>query len=184
MTPQLLRPCDFQRELQAIFVTADPFSPAIRETVEARLLLFPVGPLLDADEFNAISEAARRSGDSSVVVKLLERSRDEPAGWLIDVDDSGGYRVLRPAEVALFSPSGRWGMLFSHERHSVVGGEDGFVENLRALWPDDVDDDVEDFLAYWKEDFGGDDLPAWLRDVLSNVYGSERADEWVRTTLG
>ncbi len=64
-----------------------------------------------------------------------------PQEWYIPVSDLSAYLDQSPSrlpidvENALFSPGGRWGLLFSQHGHVVVGGEPPFVKALLDGWP-------------------------------------------------
>jgi hypothetical protein len=90
-------------------------------------------------------------------------------------------------ETAVVSPTGRWGILISHERHAVVGGSPAFVETLVERLPGSSDrggesiptrDQVRVFLREVRD--GWHEPMAWLPGHLTHVYGKECAEALLR----
>ena len=114
-----------------------------------------------------------------------EYSNNE-AWWfsLSDLAPAKGPSPFGPSlETAVVSPTGRWGILISHEGHAVVGGSTAFVETLVERLSESSDqggesipvrDQVGVFLREVRD--GWRDPMAWLPAHLSHVYGKERAD--------
>ena len=75
-----------------------------------------------------------------------------PQEWYFPFSDPAAYldhgSSNPTVENALFSPQGRWGILFSQHGHAVLGGEPPFVQTLLDRWP-----------------AGRDSVLAWLRDL-------------------
>jgi hypothetical protein len=77
-------------------------------------------------------------------------------------------------ESALYSSSGRWGVLTSNDMHSVVGGP---IELMKFLDNHlDFEKSVQGFLEYeinemnrWRHD------TSWIIDLISNVYDEDYA---------
>ena len=76
-------------------------------------------------------------------------------------------------ENVLYSPSGQWGIMLSHEEHALLGGSTQFMSRLHDKLPPDS---LEEFLSFWK--YARDHYQAnieWLPKQLIHVYGYETA---------
>ena len=84
-------------------------------------------------------------------------------------------------ENAIYSTSGTWGLLFSHERHAVLGGPTQFVRAITEMLPNPVGQ-VEKFLATWKQHHVrfGSNLD-WFPCLLEHVYGADAAQRFLET---
>lgn len=115
---------------------------------------------------------------------------DNEAWWfsLGDLAPAKGPSPFGPSlETAIVSPTGRWGILISHESHAVVGGAPAFVETLVERFAGSSDrggesiparDQVRVFLREVRD--GWHDPMAWLPSHLTHVYGKERAEALLR----
>src|SRR5207247_7475531 len=96
--------------------------------------------------------------------------------WEGDFFDRGRHWIGRdvPYEVytalgltlenALYSPSGQWGVLISHEQHALVAGTAAFVSALRACYPN-WRSDVKRLRERWRNN----DRSGWVGPVLARV---------------
>jgi hypothetical protein len=177
-----LSEADFLREAKPsfdrVFAAAAPFGEPFAPVMEARAILFPVHYQMGRALARAIRKGSTRLHESSFYFSVLERpqaeEQDRPYHWHIPFDqlreyDALGYPFV--VENAIYSTSGTWGLIFSHEHHAIIGGPAAFVEGVTKSG----DKQAERFVKAWKEnqDRFGSKLD-WLPRLLVHVYGDER----------
>jgi len=163
--------------------TSQPF----RETMEARLLIYPTNyTRLEPEQFGALAAAAATVGDRSA---YLVPYGDPEAGWqgtydhrLIDLEDFLDYHKppnVLVLEHLLYSPQGAWGLATSDAEYAVVGGPQGFVDTLRRHLPQREDEAVRALVRDCIRDTGrdADYVESWLRPLIEHLYGEDRAAE-------
>jgi hypothetical protein len=163
----------------AVFAAADPFDTPFTERVPHRMLLYPVDYELSQEQLEIVSIAARALGDDGFYLALLEGTESDRNGqWLLKIGDVQGYLDVAPAqENAIFSPAGRWGLIFSHESHALLGSCRRFIEVFRQhLWRSEADQTL-DFLQLWKKQRAWGASVDWIEPMLQHLYGAERAQE-------
>jgi hypothetical protein len=129
-----------ERAFAAVFRSADPFHEPFSADVEARAILFPIETELEAGQFKAVADAARRLDETDMFFRWQEASA-ELLGRIWRITDFNSYDAIayRGWDSALWSTAGRWGMFISHEGHGVVGGTARFIESLLAGFPQTED---------------------------------------------
>jgi len=174
-----------QTAFHRVFRSSDPFNEPFQPVVENRLILYPVEYQLDRNHFVALELAANVTGESEAYLSLIEgatwgatKERDH---WQIQLG-SYPYEELRHnngwfplMENAIYSTTGLWGIVISHEWHAVLGGSKRFIEAYKANLPG-AENEVFDFLTLWKDNkerLGSN--TDWLPKLLAHVYGQDEA---------
>lgn len=115
-----------------IFASLDPYGEPFTAAAKERAVLFPISYELEAHQLAVLRRAARSVGDETFFVESLVAG-DEGAHWEVPVRDKRPYKRMDVvAETAIFSPSGRWGLLISDEDHAVIGGSHEFMAVVAA----------------------------------------------------
>lgn len=160
--------------------TSQPF----RESIEARLLVYPIDyTMLEPEQFGALAAAAATVGDRTA---YLAACGSPEAGWrgtyehcLVALDDFLDYKPKRDAlvlEHLLYSPQGAWGLATSDGEYAVAGGPQSFVDTLRRHLPQREDEAVKALVRDSMEvGRDGDYVESWLRPLIEHVYGEDRA---------
>lgn len=175
---------DMKRAFHGVFRSTDPFVQPLQPDVVGRAILFPSWENFRDYEWEAMIIAAASVGDyhayfSSVEghlpfnahlhfrVRLIEGSHGAVMERLF------GYGYVPFVHSALYSPSGTWGALTSHNIHAVVGGPLQFVEELGFAY--DLNAAVLSFLQSWKrnETVWQVDV-SWAGQLVQHVFGEER----------
>ena len=177
---------------RAVFQSTNPFDTPLTERMTSRGLLFPVPYLLEPEQFAAVVRAAQAVGDDRLCISVTEEF-DGLAGtraehYLASYWEAAEYQELGEVGVlenAIYSPSGQWGLIVSHEQHAVAGGSRLFLDALASHFPD-FDSSLEQFLQTWAEYRQRRKADtSWLEALLTHVYGRERARvEMSRYPLG
>lgn len=136
-----------------IFKGTNPFDEIFNESIEERLILFPIdGMYLDVFQFNAVSEASQAVKDTKMYVSEIEveeginsdcfyfpknKEMVHPGHRVFDGPFSYDEYVSSATilESALYSPTGKWGAMLSHEEHAVVGGSIEFIKKFKQAYP-------------------------------------------------
>jgi len=187
---------EFQSEaapaLHRVFAREDPWHKPFADGVEVRRLLYLVHADLEDLDYpllDALVSVATGLGDAGFYVSIIERPLPESEWswrqdwhWYLPFAEVEAYGTLGGAlsqERTLYSPSGRWGLMISHEDHALLGGEAVFFAAMREAIPGfDNIGQVQLFLSdwrYYKTEYGAD--VSWIPDLLSHVYGAELAEK-------
>lgn len=125
-----------------LFTTCDPFAAPLGASLPARALLFPVPYALPHAEAQGVISAARGVGDQQMVASPVEEfrgsTRDTRTHYIADLEVEAFAELVERLgliEYALYSPAGRWALLFSHEDHVLVGGPEQFIRQLQHEVP-------------------------------------------------
>ena len=178
--------------LQRVFAREDPWHRPFADSVEVRRLLYPVSftlTELDYPLVDALESVAMEFGETGFYLSVVgrpavesEHSLQTDWHWYIPLVAMGDRAALGAAlslEHVMYSPSGRWGLMISHEDHALLGGEAVFFAAMREAMPGfDNIGQVQRFLSdwrYYKTRYGAD--VSWVPDLLSHVYGAELAEK-------
>lgn len=181
-----------------VFSEEDAFGEPFRPEIAVRRILFPVRYVLRPPLLEGVIAAAKKVGDTGFFVsvvesegspwtgewrKLPEETRRVPYDWYVPVEQAANYYPtvkVYGTNNAIYSPSGKWGILISDEDHAVVGASGDFVATV-SNHVAEMDSQVYEFLGYWKEIHEKRDRPGkridltWLPRQLSHCYGKEKA---------
>jgi hypothetical protein len=166
--------------LRQIFGDDDPFGQPFTDAIEVRRILYAITYRLPLPLLKVLANAASEVGDEGFYFSVLERpamdQQDRPYHWYIPFAELEQYYSLDypfVLENVLYSPSGQWGIMVSHEEHALLGGSTQFMSRLQDKLPPDS---LEEFLSFWK--YARDHYQAniaWLPKQLIHVYGYETA---------
>ncbi|MBD2044012.1 hypothetical protein [Microcoleus sp. FACHB-672] len=187
--------------LRQVFVNDDAFDQPFSKRVVGRLIMYPCEYCIEPPIINAIIDAAANLGDTGCYISLYNTSTSsvEPNHCYIPLEDfieaytmSGGlersidFRLsMNPygLDSIIYSASGKWGLITSHERHGLLGGPVEFIEEIRSAVPD-LDRQVYGFLGRLRmlleacQIFPADvTRNKWLQPLLIHVYGEEKAEQ-------
>ena len=180
--------------LRNVFVDDDPFGPSFAPNIHGRKIIYRYKNYIDPPFTDTLMEAASKLGDEGCYISLIWRPRHEPWHWYIPFSefnsayvenkkefDEFGMRHVFALENVLYSPQGKWGIMFSHEGHALLGSSQSFIEEIQKAIPD-LDLQVYEFLKYWKycKDNYSSAETAWLPELLAQVYGQENAEKMLR----
>jgi hypothetical protein len=180
--------------LRKVFVGDDPFEPSFAPNIQGRRIIYRYKYSIDPPFTDALIEAASKLGDEGCYISTLWRPSHEPWHWYIPFSEFNSAYVehrkefdefdiwlIYSGENILYSPQGKWGIMFSHESHALLGGPQEFIEEIQKTVPD-LDLQVCEFLKFWKycKDNYSSAETAWLPEVLAQVYGQENAEKMLR----
>lgn len=173
---------DYAAAFHSVFQGVDSFDEPLASEVKNRELWAPVYYTLSVEQFGAVCAVAAAVGDVQICVSVTEEFESgsglTATHWIFEsweyaeYEDEPSFRVL---ENAVYSPSGKWGILFSHEQHAIVGGSPEFMSTLTREYPDLTQSTVE-FLRYWSDvsQRHGTSVK-WVPLLLAHIYGREQA---------
>jgi hypothetical protein len=147
--------------LYGIFSSSDPFTYPFQDQFDV-LLLYPTeGYHLNKEQYRALIKAARAVDDSRFFLTLGKYE----GGSFRSYHDVGGkyfwcelplfeaYAQIHsfPVGQALYSPSGKWGILTDHEgQHAIVGGTEEFMKRFKETYPE-WESDLSRLKERWKK---------------------------------
>lgn len=125
------------------------------ERVATASVLYPLdGYYLTPDQFAALGAAAVKFGNGKCYVSTYEDTPDflsqldvrgDARHYELDFADDGYDEYCKtipwPLEHALYSCTGSWGLIVSHEMHAILGGSRAWIDEFRARyrrWKRDV----------------------------------------------
>jgi hypothetical protein len=172
-----------------VFRSADPFDEPVGTSTELAAVLYPVEYELDARQLAALVVSAKAAGDEGFYLSALERppadAQDRPYHWYVPFAAIAKYRDLGSVfvlENALYSASGRWGLMISHESHAVVAGTNRFVGDLLSTLATPRESQARAFIEHWRANrqrYRSD--VRWLPFLLANVLGPSMASALLGT---
>jgi hypothetical protein len=150
--------------VQGIFSSFDAYDCPFRESVESRMLLYPVeGFRLTQLQFSALSYMMQQTEESHALCFRTEgiKSVGEIANsetLVIRQNDYAFYAeaplvtdelriLLAVVENAIVSPSGYWGLLISQDLHALLGGRREVIDHFKRVysgWRDDTTEFIRD----------------------------------------
>lgn len=160
-----------KRRWSAVFASNDPFPWPFHDGFVWSGVFYPTeGYHLSQCQFTAIIDAARALGEDVFDVSVVEGDgaaflERDSWHWQLDRPTYDEYRGLElPLENAIFSRTGRWGLLVSHEMHAIVGGSAEFGKAVCKAYGD-CDEDLQRLRAEW----GGNPRGAWIAEMEKRV---------------
>jgi len=145
-----------------IFCSFDAYGCPFQESVESRLLLYPVdGFSLTCAQFDALSHMMEQTGEAYAICSMTEglvnvsdivnsESRAIARG---DYDSYSEWGTVKPGwilsfvENVIISSGGHWGLVVSQDKHALLGGRRSAIEEFKEVY------------TGWR-----DDAAAWIRD--------------------
>jgi hypothetical protein len=163
-----------------VFNSLSPFDPAGRDEFPVRAVLYPTSVYyLEVEQFQALMHALGECGEREFYISMVEW---EPESRVWDTKENSHWLCLNPAfeeyekislyiENAMYSVSGLWGILQSHEEHALLVCHDELWESFQKHYPNWRQDYVE-FIEYWKEVEDRDVDVGWLKPFLAHLTKS------------
>jgi hypothetical protein len=170
-----------KRALRCIFIRDDPYDAPFAPEIQARRILFMYDYEMEPPLRDAIIDTAAARGEEAFYYSILGYHSSETAmpiyqTWYVPFTDLVSYHArVEPVENVIYSPSGLWGIMSSHESHGLLGGTADFIEAIRQRVPD-LDQQVVAFIERWnnyKVDYNAN--IQWLPHLLTHVYGEAEA---------
>jgi len=199
---RVLTEADYYQEaepiLRQVFIQDNPIEEVFASGIEERKIIYRYKYEIDSTLAEALIDAASRIGDRGCYLSLLwKTSRPNYVNhcyipfsefWSTYINkENESYSRIRffsVSENVLYSPQGKWGIMFSHEGYALLGGISGFMEKISNLLPN-LDSQVYQFLEYLQycqANYYGTQLSWWLPRLLSHVYGPEMAQRILNET--
>ena len=163
-----------RRSWEKIFKSNDPFCIPFQPKVNAYQIFFPtVGVQLTESQYEAVTMAARLSGDHGFVISEVEVEGDffkQGKHWWCEFPKYEDYLELPLyVENALYSIHSHWGVLISHENHAVVGGSEPFIAIVLKMYPN-CQSDIIQLINYWMELLGYQErCPKWITNMFGGL---------------
>lgn len=169
--------------MASVFRTLNPFDEPFQPEIAGGTLIFPLdeeGWYLPEAHLVRLRQAAAEAGDRSAIfsyVEQLDPPLDGPAAWLVPLSELK-LPVLRqihaaPLHYALCSPTGKWGVLVSHEEFAVAGGSSSFIGTLAPL--NERLASAREFLLHrvaWFEQYQLEDV-SFADRLVRHLYGED-----------
>lgn len=184
--------------LRQVFVNDDPFNHPFSSRVTARRIIYPCSNYVEQPLIDAVIAAAFKIGDIGCYISLIWSNPDSTVHAYVPLSDfleaytgpPGPQRIEVKlnmdiiSENIIYSDTGRWGIMLSHEYNGLLGGTPEFIELVQAAIPD-LDLQVYGFLRRlqgFKSDRPLSVTLNWLPGLLTHVYGSEIAEKLLQET--
>jgi hypothetical protein len=154
-----------------VFRSTDPFGWPFSSSVSTGRVLYPTdGCQLSREQFNAVAEMAANKGEARCYLAVVEGHAaidpsDDTKIFVVDLSDFDAYSGLHlTLENALFSVSGAWGILISHEMHGVLGGNSALITEFDQK-DQSGNEQWREFLLQWAEE----KHKGWVTEIASHV---------------
>jgi hypothetical protein len=166
-------PGSLKKYWEKVFRSTDPFGNPYVDQIKHLVLWYPTTYHLSALQYEALMGALKDIGESEFILSVTEdkdcfgRFEDTPyyVSYLNYICHSPTYEAYKNTptilENSMYSKTGRWGVMISHEFHAVLGGDEAFIASLKTRYPN-WRDDFQRLKSDWlnnRDQFGD---PAWL----------------------
>ncbi len=145
-----------KKTFEKVFKNKDPFSNCFQKNIESRILLFPTEVLrLTEFQLNILMETIRIYDKEDIYISHIEL-KEYPnyinEHWVISSDITYEEYDNMPFifENAIYSQTGKWGVIISHEEHALVGGKKDFIKKYLSIYKNSTKD-VNEFKKYYDE---------------------------------
>lgn len=149
----------------------NPATPFVQD-VESKEFIYPILYKLNQVLFNALKKAAFYAGDTSFYLSLLD-DYVEDVHWIISLENEDYFQLhleRQFSENAIYSPQGKWGILFYDDGRLVIGGKEEFIKMFfEALSSDEKEESIVSFLRDYGEHYKD------CLIFLDHIYGQEKA---------
>ncbi len=162
-----------------VFASEDPYGAPFRENIQPRLLLYWYTYGLYGEEpwLKPVTDAIKEMHEEGFYLTLLGRPGKSYHHWYVPLEEAALYvDQIFPLENAIYSTTGKWGVICSDEDHAVAGGPEEFISIIRSSISD-WEDRLHKFLELWKgfHDQNQKLNIHWLPVLLTHIYGLETA---------
>jgi hypothetical protein len=182
---QMIQPFDDSKLMKEsfcqVFKSHNPFEPAGRDDMPIKTILFMTDSYhLEQQQFYALANTLNDLAESEFFVTEIEgvanpfdTINSKRDSWLCVNSTFKEYtQIPTGIENAVYSKSGSWGILLSHELHGLLVCEDRFwsvFQKWYPLW----EDDVRGFIEFWRTNEKENGVKhKWLRPLLSHLNPS------------
>lgn len=151
--------------------------------VESKEILYPVKYMLNKELYNALLSAALHCGDSEIYLSVVDGSTVEVEGsdWVISLNNDEYFNFHEKYHVmenAVYSPQGKWGIMFYDDWMATIGGQEEFnrvfFDNLPLNRREKY---IESYFQQYQHGGGnlGDPDYSYLSIFLQHMYGKDQA---------
>ena len=161
-----------------VFTSRSPFESAGRDAFSVKAVLYPTSVLyLEVEQFQALVCALEETKELEFYISMVEF---EPEHRVWDVKENSHWACRSPTfeeyyecaeiyiESALYSVSGSWGILQSHEQHALLVCHDELWASFERYYPDWRKDYIR-FVNFWREVESQGVNVEWLKPFLSHL---------------
>jgi hypothetical protein len=162
-----------------VFISRSPWEPAGVATLPCRAVLYPTdGYQLTKEQYHAVRSAMGIVNDRTFALSPVE-AEPEARNWhaaedflrhYVGTDAPYGEYVRHsyPIENAIYSTTGTWGILLSHEYHGLLVCNRPFWNAFSATYPQ-YRADLREFLSKWSEHRCAGIDTAWLDPFVQHL---------------
>lgn len=175
---------ELRKAFYRVFKSRNAFSAAGREEFPVRVVLYPTyGYYLEANQFRALVSALHEYDEEKFFISMIE-AEPEPRNWGQEfthwecenptLDEYMNLELF--LENSIYSSSGSWGILVSHEDHALLVCQHPFWSIFEKYYPA-WKQDLEQFNERWqrlKMEKGID--VEWLKPLLSHLKSTPTRD--------
>ncbi len=156
----------------AVFDSGDAFGAPFQPRISQVIAFYPTANYrLTEAQYSAVLAGIRCLGEDEFFISHTERARgafdpresgEHVDDWSCQLPTYAEY-VSTPVflENALYSASGAWGVLLSHEEHAVLGGTAAFVGAVKESYHE-WRDDLRRLAEFWRANPHGDWIEAFV----------------------
>lgn len=150
-----------------VFASNNPFGDPFREDWNVLLFYPTYGYHFEEHQYDALMAAVLQSGAGEALIlesELESKSFEAAQSWRMTPDTQYaeyceiGIRV----ENSIWSPSGKWGGMISHELHAIIGGEPDFIKTLLSTAPF-AQQEQDELLKFWEDNSDVE----WLHNIIA-----------------
>lgn len=176
-----------RHRFEEVFRLVPPHGYLFTEKIRSRAILYPVDPILSAQQLHPLKDAILNCGENSFYLSILDRLADAgfDSHWEVPLEAISEYQEGQGAfsvlENALYSKRGRWGLRLDPEGYGIAGGSPDFLDVLfDNLLPSSEEQAIK-FLAESDIVVNRDEeLIPFLIDLIKHIYGPDVGEVLLR----
>ena len=158
-----------------LFNSNDPFAEVFTDKLSNRMILCPTdGYFLTEEQYMALLKTMKSLDEVSFFISEVEGESDffnSPSHWRICVETSYEEYCQLPVclENAIYSESGLWGLIISHEEHALFGGNQNAIRLFKDNLPN-WEHGIAQFTRKWEynqKEYGS--KVDWIPRLMSHI---------------
>ena len=164
-----------ENSFYSVFKNKDPFGEMFRKEIDERIVLCPTnGYYLSKNQFDALIKVVEFIGEEEIIISIVENESNsflDSEYWICKNTMNYNQYLQLPVylENSIYSQTGKWGILISHEEHAVIGGDTTFINKFKEFYTQ-WNEGLDNFINMWqynKDNFNSD--IEWLSKFLSHM---------------
>lgn len=176
--------------LRQLFIHDDPYGAIFApEVKEKRIMWGTYAEDFDAPLSDGIIKAAIAMGDKGFYHTAIWLSETEARHYYMSFAEFEHWQNISDEdwkqiasfpwlENVVYSPSGQWGIMFSHEHYALIAGTNETMQAIQKAIPNlDFESQIHDFIKHWQYYNSNGFHTHWILALLTQCCGKQKAQD-------